>query len=114
MVDLYPHASLVVSRAGGTTLAEIACAGLPTLLVPYPHAAGNHQWHNAEFFRKAGAARVWNERTDASDPEQPFAGLLRGLLEDAQLRRSMSARMATLAKPSAASEVVDLLEKLRR
>ena len=54
----YAAAHMVIARAGALTLAEIAAAGLPSILVPYPFAAGDHQTKNAALFEKAGAALV--------------------------------------------------------
>jgi UDP-N-acetylglucosamine--N-acetylmuramyl-(pentapeptide) pyrophosphoryl-undecaprenol N-acetylglucosamine transferase len=51
-------ADLVICRAGAATLAEATAAGAALLLVPYPHAASNHQLANAQFFKKNGAAEV--------------------------------------------------------
>jgi UDP-N-acetylglucosamine--N-acetylmuramyl-(pentapeptide) pyrophosphoryl-undecaprenol N-acetylglucosamine transferase len=54
----YAAADVIVARAGASTLAEIAATGTPSLLVPYPHASGDHQTHNAAVFVRAGAARL--------------------------------------------------------
>ncbi|MGP6158958.1 MAG: UDP-N-acetylglucosamine--N-acetylmuramyl-(pentapeptide) pyrophosphoryl-undecaprenol N-acetylglucosamine transferase [Vulcanimicrobiaceae bacterium] len=54
----YAAADLVLARAGASTLGELAATGTPALLVPYPHATDDHQAHNAEAVRAAGAARV--------------------------------------------------------
>jgi UDP-N-acetylglucosamine--N-acetylmuramyl-(pentapeptide) pyrophosphoryl-undecaprenol N-acetylglucosamine transferase len=53
---VYSAADVVVARAGAATLTETAAFGLPAVLVPYPHAANNHQWHNARVFERAGIA----------------------------------------------------------
>ena len=58
---------LAVCRAGGTTLAELAAAGLPAILIPYPHAAANHQRVNAETFSSAGGAAMVNSETSPAD-----------------------------------------------
>jgi UDP-N-acetylglucosamine--N-acetylmuramyl-(pentapeptide) pyrophosphoryl-undecaprenol N-acetylglucosamine transferase len=115
--DLVPHyasASLVVSRAGATTLAELACAGVPAILVPYPHAMDNHQWHNAREFEQAGAA-VIVEQGDAAESVNVTAGsatfdeTLTSLVQDDRRRAAMAAAMANLARPDAAAAVVKRL-----
>ena len=54
----YAAADIVVSRAGASTIGELAATGTPALLVPYPHATANHQVHNAQAYAASGAARV--------------------------------------------------------
>jgi len=54
----YAAADIVVSRAGASTLAELAATGTPALLVPYPHATADHQTANARVYAESGAARV--------------------------------------------------------
>jgi len=56
MAAAYAEADLVVCRAGATTVAEIAAAGVASVLVPYPHAVDDHQTANARFLADAGAA----------------------------------------------------------
>jgi UDP-N-acetylglucosamine--N-acetylmuramyl-(pentapeptide) pyrophosphoryl-undecaprenol N-acetylglucosamine transferase len=63
MATEYHRASLVVARAGALTLAELAIAGRPTILIPLPTAADDHQSKNAARFAQAGAAIVLNQRT---------------------------------------------------
>ncbi len=58
MGDAYAAADLALSRAGGSTLAELTAVGVPSVLVPYPHAADNHQHANAAVLSEAGAARL--------------------------------------------------------
>jgi UDP-N-acetylglucosamine--N-acetylmuramyl-(pentapeptide) pyrophosphoryl-undecaprenol N-acetylglucosamine transferase len=110
--DWYRVADLAVARAGATTLAELACAGVPALLVPYPHAARDHQWHNAQAFAAAGAARVIFQR---SHPALTAAELSRNLLEvvdSAGIRDRMGQAMHRLARPGAAAAVVEHVEML--
>jgi UDP-N-acetylglucosamine--N-acetylmuramyl-(pentapeptide) pyrophosphoryl-undecaprenol N-acetylglucosamine transferase len=65
MAGAFERADLVICRAGASALAELAAAGKAAVLVPYPHAADDHQFHNARAFVTAGAARMaldqeWN------------------------------------------------------
>jgi UDP-N-acetylglucosamine--N-acetylmuramyl-(pentapeptide) pyrophosphoryl-undecaprenol N-acetylglucosamine transferase len=99
--DALAAADLAVARAGGSVF-EIAAHGLPAVLVPYPHAAGDHQSANARWMTEAGAAVVIpdGELTAARLAEQ-----VTELLGDrARLARMASASRA-LARPDAAGEV---------
>jgi len=103
MAQVYSQASLVVSRAGATTLAELAVMGLPALLVPYPHAADNHQEKNAEYYVAAGGAFL--EREAGLDATKMSDRLLYLLQESARLPM-MSEIMRTLARPDATEALV--------
>jgi UDP-N-acetylglucosamine--N-acetylmuramyl-(pentapeptide) pyrophosphoryl-undecaprenol N-acetylglucosamine transferase len=105
----YHRASLVVARAGALTLAELAIAGRPAILVPLPTAADDHQSKNAARFAKAGAAIVLNQHNATG---AQLARLLGDLLADPGRHRAMSAAMRSLARPRAAAEIVDRLERL--
>jgi UDP-N-acetylglucosamine--N-acetylmuramyl-(pentapeptide) pyrophosphoryl-undecaprenol N-acetylglucosamine transferase len=99
-------ATLVVSRAGAVTLAELACGRRPALLLPLATAAGNHQWRNARYFASAGAGELVD--TGAADISKTGAavqlrGLLRDLSRDADRRQRMSVAAARLAVPDAAT-----------
>ncbi len=59
--DAYAAADVVIARSGASTLAELAVTGTPSVLIPYPHAADQHQAHNAALFADAGAAVVLND-----------------------------------------------------
>jgi UDP-N-acetylglucosamine--N-acetylmuramyl-(pentapeptide) pyrophosphoryl-undecaprenol N-acetylglucosamine transferase len=104
-------ADLVVARAGGSVF-EIAAHGLPAILVPYPHAAGDHQSTNARWMSDAGAAVV------ISDEELSAVRLaeeVTALLEDRERLGAMAAAASTMARPQAAREVAEeLLEAARR
>jgi UDP-N-acetylglucosamine--N-acetylmuramyl-(pentapeptide) pyrophosphoryl-undecaprenol N-acetylglucosamine transferase len=98
------EADLVICRAGATTLAELAAAARPAVLVPLPTAADDHQRTNAEATARAGAAVVLEQRdlTGAS-----LAGNVSRLLEDPGLRARMSASARALAKPDAARVIAE-------
>jgi UDP-N-acetylglucosamine--N-acetylmuramyl-(pentapeptide) pyrophosphoryl-undecaprenol N-acetylglucosamine transferase len=106
----YQEADLVVSRAGATTCAELACAGRPSLLVPLS-LAGGHQLRNAEMMARAGAARILRE--DELAPER-LASELRDLLNAPLERRKMGERARGLARPQAAEAVARHLLDLAR
>lgn len=102
----YAAADLVICRAGATTVAELAALGKPAILVPFPHAAGDHQRHNAEALAAGGGAVMILERdlTPAL-----LAGRVRELIED-PVRLAIMARSAAAAgRPNAAERLADLL-----
>jgi UDP-N-acetylglucosamine--N-acetylmuramyl-(pentapeptide) pyrophosphoryl-undecaprenol N-acetylglucosamine transferase len=109
MVSAYRDADLVIARAGALTLAELAIAGVPAILIPLPTAADDHQTRNAAAFAVAGAAVVLPQKQ--ATPEQ-LAGELESLLDDREVRKKMSAAMTLLARPAAAASVVDRLAAL--
>ncbi len=95
-------ADLVVARAGGSVW-EVAAAGKPALLVPYPHATADHQWRNASYFAERGGAVVVPEAE--LDLERQVTELLGSPERLAAMRESMLA----LAKPDAADVVAEEL-----
>jgi UDP-N-acetylglucosamine--N-acetylmuramyl-(pentapeptide) pyrophosphoryl-undecaprenol N-acetylglucosamine transferase len=109
MADAYHRASLVIARAGALTLAELAIAGRPAILIPLPTATDDHQSKNAARFAAANAAIVLNQRTSTG---ADLAHLLRDLLADPGRREAMAEAMRSLARPKAAADVVDRLERL--
>jgi UDP-N-acetylglucosamine--N-acetylmuramyl-(pentapeptide) pyrophosphoryl-undecaprenol N-acetylglucosamine transferase len=110
MSAAYERADLVVSRAGATTCAELACSGRPSILVPLA-LAGGHQERNAEMMAGAGAARVLRETTlDGA----AIARELKDLLASPEERERMAARARALARPGAAEAVARRLVALAR
>jgi UDP-N-acetylglucosamine--N-acetylmuramyl-(pentapeptide) pyrophosphoryl-undecaprenol N-acetylglucosamine transferase len=104
MADAYAWADLVVCRAGALTLAELAAAGLGSVLVPYPHAVDDHQTRNAEGFVAAKAAELVAESD--FDPS-PFARLLERLLGDKNQCMAMANAARRLAKSDAAEVIAE-------
>ena len=106
MQDVYAAADLAVSRSGAASLTELSSFGLPSILIPYPHAAEDHQTLNARIFEKAGAARLLpeNEAAGAS-----LAALLKSLLASGASLESMAAASRSLAPHDAAKRVADVL-----
>jgi len=94
---------LAVSRAGGTVW-ELAAAGTPAILVPYPHATGDHQTRNARHFELGGGAVVVEQAALGRVSE-----LAEELLADPERLARMSSAMRALARPDAAGEIADEL-----
>jgi UDP-N-acetylglucosamine--N-acetylmuramyl-(pentapeptide) pyrophosphoryl-undecaprenol N-acetylglucosamine transferase len=100
---------LAVCRAGGTTLAELAAAGVPAVLLPYPHAADDHQRKNADVFVAAGGALLLDERELTGRTDDHLAALLAALAAGPERLAAMSAAMCSLARPDAAANVAALI-----
>ena len=98
------QADVVVSRAGATTLAELAAAGKPAILVPLPTATDDHQRRNAEAVASAGAAEVVLQ--SALTGSVLASGIL-ALARDAERRARMASAARSLARPDAARVIVD-------
>lgn len=109
MPDALAIADVAISRAGAMALAELCAWGIPSVLVPLPHAAANHQHHNAVALAAAGAAvviaeseltpgRLWNEVV--------------GLMDDEERRLEIARRAGERGHPDAAAEIVEKLALL--
>jgi UDP-N-acetylglucosamine--N-acetylmuramyl-(pentapeptide) pyrophosphoryl-undecaprenol N-acetylglucosamine transferase len=99
-------ATIAVSRAGASSLAEIAAMRLPSLLVPYPAAADNHQFFNAQAFVATGAARLLEQKKAA--PET-VAAVLSELMDDPAARAKMQAALAQWHAPRAAEQIAEIM-----
>ena len=103
---------LAICRAGGTTLAELSAAATPAVLLPYPHAADDHQRKNADMFAAAGAAHLVDEREITGRLDDHLAELLGRVLNDADGLALMADNMRSLARPQAAAHVATLVWSL--
>ena len=104
MAAAYAWADLVICRSGALTLAELAAAGMPAILVPFPHAVDDHQTRNAEAMVAAGGARLVVEGDD-------FVKRLGAAFEEIGDRAKllkMGEAARTLAKPFAGKEIADV------
>jgi undecaprenyldiphospho-muramoylpentapeptide beta-N-acetylglucosaminyltransferase len=111
MERLYARTSVAVCRAGAITVAELAAAGVPAVLVPLPGAPGDHQTRNAEALVDAGAAIVV---PDAECDAVRLDTELSGLLADAARLDAMAAAARTLGRPDAAADLAALVEEAAR
>lgn len=101
---LYARAHLVIARAGASTVAELACAGRPALLIPLPGAIDDHQSANARLLAAAGAAELHPE---AALTPAALAARLAALFADPARLAAMAAAAAALARPHAAAALAD-------
>lgn len=102
MGDAYAAADVVVCRSGATSIAELTALGLPSVLVPYPHATGDHQRHNAEALERIGAAElVADEALDG----RVLVERVRPLLTDPDRYAEVAAAARAFGRPDAATNV---------
>ena len=104
MEEAYGAADLAIARSGAASLTELSCFGLPSVLIPYPFAADDHQTANAEIFVNGGSAVLLKE-ADASG--EKLAGEIIALLETPGRLAAMSERSRRLAPAGAAERVAD-------
>jgi UDP-N-acetylglucosamine--N-acetylmuramyl-(pentapeptide) pyrophosphoryl-undecaprenol N-acetylglucosamine transferase len=99
-------ASAAISRAGASSLAELAAMRVPAVLVPYPAATGNHQLHNAAAYAKTGAARLLEQK---SAGPQALADMLVELVENSALRETVQNALAQWHRPHAAEHIAQAM-----
>ena len=108
MPAAFAAADLVVCRAGAGTVSELAAAGRPSVLVPFPFAADDHQMRNAEAMQRGGAARLVR---DAEASGERLFEIVRELAAGSELE-SMGEAARRFAKPGAAARAADILEEV--
>lgn len=109
MAAAYRDCDFAICRAGAMTVAELACAGVPAVLVPFPHAVDDHQTGNAAFLADAGAAWLMPQKALTAEK---LAALIGGL--DRATLAAMSEKARQLAKPDATARVADICEALAK
>jgi len=110
--DVLRETDLVISRAGGGTLAELAVTATPAVLVPYGAAMDDHQTENARRFATAGACRLVPEDDPTARLDDRLVRALAPLITQDEQRVTMSRRMHALARPQAAEEVASIIREL--
>lgn len=106
MASAYAWADVVICRAGALTIAELAAAGVASILVPFPHAVDDHQTANARFLVRAGAAMLLPQSELAAERLALLRTLSRGQLLE------MAEKAHALARPNATSEVAQTCREL--
>ena len=114
MAEAYAWADIVVCRAGASTIAELTCAGLPAIFIPFPAAAHDHQTHNARYLAAVGAAELVPQSKLEVGRGNPslLVERLDALCSDPEKLRGMGVKARALARPEAAGALVDALEEL--
>ena len=107
MAQQYADADVVICRAGALTVAELAAAGVASVLVPFPFAVDDHQTHNARFLSEQGAAILLPQKELSAER---LAQLLRELTREKLLAMAQAAR--GLAKPDATAQVAQICAEL--
>ena len=104
----YAAADVIISRAGASSVSELCLVGKPTLFIPSPNVAEDHQTKNANaIVDKEGALLIKESELDTK-----FTTAINSLLNDEELQKKLSVNMLQLAKPNATKEIVDEIEKL--
>ena len=111
MPAAFREADLVVCRSGAGAVSELAAAGKPSILVPFPFAADDHQTRNAEAFEKDGAACMVK---DAEMTGERLVALVTALVGDARALERMGAAAKKFARPGAAARAAEILEQVGR
>ncbi|MEJ2723484.1 MAG: undecaprenyldiphospho-muramoylpentapeptide beta-N-acetylglucosaminyltransferase [Deltaproteobacteria bacterium] len=106
MARAYERADVVVSRAGASTISELAALGKPSILIPYPYAANKHQETNAGILVRAGGAEMVLQKNLTG---RHLAGLLETYMNEPAALEKMGASARTVGRPDAARIITDLL-----
>lgn len=109
MPEALAAADLVISRAGAATLAEITARGLPSVLIPFPYATGNHQEYNAKALVSRGAAELVR---DSELNGTTLVGIMKRLLQNRQELMKMAGSSRGLGKPRALDDILDGIAEL--
>ena len=105
MAGVYAAADFLVSRAGATTLTELAVLGKPAIVIPYPHAADNHQQENGRYYQEGGGVIQFIEKGLTS---VDLAQAITSLAANPARRQAMANALRLMAKPDAAKRIIDV------
>jgi UDP-N-acetylglucosamine--N-acetylmuramyl-(pentapeptide) pyrophosphoryl-undecaprenol N-acetylglucosamine transferase len=109
VAGLLQRANLTISRSGASALTELAITGMPSILIPFPYAADDHQYFNAEVFAKAGAGLVFRQSELTSDI---LKSKVLHLLSDAEYLQKMSQAAHQLAVTDSSERLANLVREL--
>ncbi len=107
MAPLLHRANLAISRSGASALTELAITATPSILIPYPYAAEDHQWFNAQVFSQAGAAYTYRQPELSGKQLQQ---IVLELLNQPETLATMSTQARSLAVPDSVAQLVSLIK----
>lgn len=108
MAEAYAWADFAIARAGALSVAELAAAGVGSLLIPYPFAVDDHQWHNGQYLVQGEAAIQFRQNNLTVDQ---LAEILNSLIKDPAKRLKMAENARNLAKPKSTQAIVESIIK---
>jgi len=108
IANVFRDADLVIGRSGAGTISELTVLGKPSILIPYPFSANNHQLENAKVLERAGAAVIIEDRL--AFPEK-IAETISDLLNNNKLDQMM-VQSKSLAQPNAAKDIVNEIDRI--
>ncbi len=111
MEEAYTVADLAIARSGAASLTELSYFGLPTILIPYPFAAENHQFYNAEIFARHAVAEVLEESRVNRDT---LGSLIDQFLHKGAMVRRVATHSKAIGPETAAKRIVEIIENSRR
>lgn len=110
-LDIMPHVDLLIARAGATTAAEITALGTPSILIPSPYVAHNHQFYNASVLVEKKAAFMIEEKDLNKDS---LRCKIERIMKDDELRKTMHEQALALGKPQASKDILDWCEEMKK
>lgn len=108
-IEVMANSTMLVSRAGATTLSEITAMGMPSILIPSPYVPNNHQYYNALSLINKQAALMIEEKDLSTDE---LSSTIDRMLNDDNLRNQISKNAKTLANPDVLNEIIEEIEKI--
>jgi UDP-N-acetylglucosamine--N-acetylmuramyl-(pentapeptide) pyrophosphoryl-undecaprenol N-acetylglucosamine transferase len=109
MPQAYSAADLIIARAGAGTISELCLVGKPSILIPSPNVAEDHQTHNARSISDKHAAVLLEEKEIDG-----LGGQLERLIADANARETLASNLIQLARPNATKDIVEEIKRLER
>lgn len=109
VAEIMSDSQLVICRSGASTLTELSVLGRPAILIPYPKAANNHQYHNALYYKNKNAAWLLEEKDNFQETALELSKILRNILKNKELLKSTASNMINTSASNAMDDFVKLI-----